>query len=599
MQIIKYCGFIFLGMFCWVQLAFCQDQSLDLDRIVVTKSRIHLLESYSLDESSLEDLPFDSVVESLSILPLDLQSRSPKDGIQSDFSLRGSNFQGVLVLLNGQRINDPQTGHHNSDLPLTKEDIRKIEVMPGVSSSVFGPDAIGGAINFLVKKPDEDKRVLEFSGGQYKTFSGLFSITEKTEKLGARLSVENQESDGFYTDTDFKKFTSSFDAIVDIPGGGEYEVGFGYQEKEFGAYDFYTPAMGYLSKEWTKTFLLNTGIKLEKWGFLIKPNFLWRRHFDKFALDKTQIRSRYLNHHRTNIYTPNVYLQRQVVPLGNVGMGWEYGEENINSTNLGKHRREHKSIFLDDACDITERLSSGLSFRWDDFSSFGNNYTGSGSLRYKITDNHSLRLAVSRSIRIPSFTELYYNDPTTLGNTDLSAEKSRSYEAGYDYKREGLSCGLTFFVRRERDFIDWVKSSPSQAKWQVQNIGRSEVAGIEERLSLEINQNLNLNANYTYVDKRSNDQGLIYKYGPNYIRHLFSNEFLWKIPFGTQSLGFTYKKKPGRDGWFLVNTRLSYNLNKYSQLFFAATNLFNVEYQEIEGMPQPGRWVEAGLRLEW
>ena len=275
---IKRCGLCFIITFIlsYFSLAFGEvSLSSNLEPIIITKSRIHLLTPYSLESSLLKNFPFSSWTEALSFTPLDLQSRSPKADIQTDFSLRGSTYQGVLILIDGQRVNDPKLGHYNCDLPITGEDIERIEVIPGVGSSVFGPDAVGGAINIILKKPEEEKRTLESSLGSYQTKSGIFSITERRDNLGIRFSLERQESDGFYYDTDFKKFTTNLNSSLNIPDG-EFNIGLGYQEKEFGAYDFYTPGMGYASKEWIKSYLLNIGFNLEREGFIIKPNFLWQ-----------------------------------------------------------------------------------------------------------------------------------------------------------------------------------------------------------------------------------------------------------------------------------------------------------------------------------
>jgi iron complex outermembrane receptor protein len=593
-----------------------QGVSFDLEPIVITKSKVHLLNPYSLEFNSLKNLPFTSWAEALTFSPLDLQSRTLKADIQTDFSLRGSTFQGVLVLIDGQRINDPQTAHHNSDIPLTKEDIQRVEVIPGVGSSLFGPDAVGGAINIILRRPDQRKKVLEFSFGSYQTKSVVFSITEEKDNLGLRFSQEIQESNGFRYDTDFKKYTTTFKSSVDIPDG-EFNIDLGYLEKEFGAYDFYTPAKGYASKEWIKTYLLSLGLNLQRQGFIIKPNFLWHRQYDKFMLDKTEP-AFCLNHHRTDVNTANIYFQKEIGILGRVGWGSEYGQEHINSTTLGKHSREHKSIFMDNSKDLSSRLSLGLSVRTDDYDGFGEAYTGSINTRFKLSEEHSLHFGISRSIRTPSFTELYYDDPTTIGDAALFCEKSLNYESGFDYKKERLSLGTAFFLRQEEDFIDWVKCTPIQTKWKAENITEAKVFGIENYLRFQINQSLTLDSNYAYIDKRIDEGGYFYKYGPNYIRHLVNSVFSFNLPFGLQTIGLTYKKKPSRDGWFLLSAGLSYNLNpvrntkdakeegkisnrvnKNSQVFLKITNLLGVEYQEIEGIPQPRRWIEAGFRLEW
>ena len=570
----------------------------ELETVVVTKQKQFLLNVYSTDAGQSKGFDYQSGVEELTGLPVDLQSRSLQSGIQTDFSLRGSSFQQVLLLLNGQRINDPQTGHHNSDIPFTKEDIKKIEVLPGAASSLFGPDAIGGAINFALKVPKEKKVSWEFSAGNNRNGYGLFSFSDKFRDLGLRFSIEDAQSQGFRYDTDYKKFTTSLGAYLQLPDG-VWENNFGYQEKAFGAYDFYTPGLGYPSFERTRTYLFNSGLTLNGEGLLVKPNFLWRRHFDKFALDRTQVRSTSVNQHRTDMFTPSLYLQKETGLLGKVGSGLEWGQERITSTKLGRHTRDHKSVFLDDSLGIGQRWDLGFSFRWDGFSDFNDVYTGSASAKFKLTDKTAFNFGVSRSMRVPSFTELYYSDITTIGNPDLAAEKAWNYQAGFEYKEEEFTSGLVFFLRRERDMIDWVKSDPSQPLWQARNFTRDDVFGVECSLSRKINRLLSLDANYAYTDKSIDNQGYLYKYGPNYARHLVNTIFNLHLPCGRQEIGFQYKQRPGRRGWLLMNAGLNYDLNKNSKIFLNSTNILNVEYQDIAGIPQPGRYIEAGFRLEW
>lgn len=573
-------------------------RALDLEPIIVSKSASHLINSYSQKEAQIQNFSFGSGIGSLDNLPIDLESRSPKGAIQTDFSLRASSPQGVLMLVDGERVNDPQTAHHNSDIPLTAQDIEKVEVIPGVSSALFGPDAIGGAVNLIVKKPKEKKRVLTMGYGEHYTGLEAFSITDRINDLGLRVSVENNQSSGFHDDTDFKKFTAGFFSCLDLPDG-DYKLNFSYQQKEFGAFDFYTPGSNYPSKEWTRTLLLDTGFILEGEGIILKPNFLWRRHYDKFVLDKTGIRSLYLNHHRTDMLVPNIYLNKDFGLLGKAGIGLEYGEDKIKSTNLGKHIRAHESVYTDLNKEFNERLSLGISFRQDDYEGFDPALSGSSTLKYNLNEKDSLSAGFSRSIRVPSFTELYYSDPTTLGDPNLSEERSLTWQTGYARKEEKLSYGAVLFFRQEDDLIDWVKHSSAQAKWQVENVGRAGVPGIEAHCDYRINGNMDLDSYYTYIDKHIDDDGLLYKYGPNYIKHLFNSMFTLKLPFGTQGIGVTYKKKPGRRGWPLFNTRFSYNLKKNCEFYLEITNLLDIKYEEIEGIPQPGRWTQAGVKIEW
>jgi len=572
-------------------------QSQDLEPLVISKQRQFLLNIYSTEPSKEQAFNYQSSLENLSNLPIDLQSRNLKSGIQTDFSLRGSTFQQVLILLNGQRINDPQTAHHNSDIPFTKEDINKIEVIPGASSSLFGPDAIGGAVNFVLTPPKEKNIVWEFGSGSNRNGYGLFSLSDRLENLGLRVSVEDAQSKGFRQDTDYKKFTTSLSANYEL-AQGNWENNFGYQEKNFGAYDFYTPGLGYPSREWTKTYLLSSGITLNGDGLLIKPNFLWRRHYDKFALDETQRRSTSVNQHRTDMFTPSIYLQKEMGVLGKVGFGAEWGQERITSTNLGNHSRDHRSILFDNSMGLGDKWEIGSSLRWDDFSTFSQVYTGSLNAKFKLNEESAFNFGISRSMRVPSFTELYYSDSTTIGNDNLASEKAWNYETGFEYKQEWFFSSVSFFLRQEKDMIDWVRSDPIQ-KWQARNFTRDNVFGIEYVLRKKINRFLSLDASYTYTDKSINNQGYLYKYGPNYAQHLVNTVFNLFLPFGQQEIGFSYKKGPGRRGWLLMNSGFNYEINHNAKIFLHAENILNVEYQDIAGIPQPGRYIEAGLRLQW
>lgn len=589
-----------LSFSCFGTAISAEKNFVDLGKIRATKHRPYpetIVTTY--DRSALESSPYESMIQTLGLSALDLQSRAPASGVQSDLSLRGSTYQGVLMLMDGQRINDPQTAHHNSDLPFTGEDLERVDVIPGIAASTFGSDAIGGAVNLSVKKPLENKTTLELSGGENMTRSGLFSLSRKEERLGVRVSIEDKRSDGYRPDTDFGVLTGGAALLWDVPLG-EFFSHFSYQDKEFGAYDFYTPASGYESKEWTRTYLSSTGFSMDKEGFVIKPNFLWRRHYDKFMLDKTLTRSLSVNYHHTDIYTPNIYFQKETDRFGKVGLGLEYGKEQIISSNIGKHERFHESIYVDDDLDINSVWSMGFSGRFDHYEGVsGNIFTGKAQLNCQLTEKNSIYGGVARSVRMPSFTELYYSDSTTVGNPDLMEEEAITCEIGHQYKEDTLQSRQTFFIRKEDNFIDWVKLSSSESKWRSRNINSADVLGLENSTEFKANEILSWEANYTCLNRQNDDSGAIYKYGTNYTKHILNNTLKFHFPFGSQTVGVTTKMKPGRRPWTLLNLGLSYQLNRESEIFIKVSNLLNVEYQEIAGIPQPGRWAEAGVRMEW
>ena len=326
----KWCGIIPLFLLHTIPLFASQPYS--LEKIIISKP-LELEERYVVDSKYLENSPIKSIPEAIGLLRIDTQSRSLNYGVQTDFSHRALNFEGLSILLNGLPINDPQTGHHNSDIPLTLEDIQSLKL-----------DPLAATVDIASRIPRESKNIFEISRGEHRTGSGRLSISEKKENLGLRFSLERAESDGFRYGTDFKTLIASLLSGIEF---SQEESGFlllGYGEKEFGAYDFYTPNKDYPSKEWTKTFIFNAGLNLQAQSYSLRSGFLWRRHFDKFMLDRTQIKSDYLNHHRTDAYRGSLSLALPESFFDFLCLNAKFEEERINSTNLGKHSRGNYNI---------------------------------------------------------------------------------------------------------------------------------------------------------------------------------------------------------------------------------------------------------------
>lgn len=159
---------------------FSQDLYLH-DPIIITASRLSsalttgIRELIVLSQKEIDILPVESITDLLNFLGgVDLQRRG-RGVAQADFSMRGSTFEQVLILIDGVRINDPQTGHHNSDISLTLSDIQRVEILPGHSSSLYGSHGYGGMIHIITVKPDKNRFQCEFSGGSYQTYSGKIS----------------------------------------------------------------------------------------------------------------------------------------------------------------------------------------------------------------------------------------------------------------------------------------------------------------------------------------------------------------------------------------------------------------------------------------
>ena len=171
-------------------------------------------------------------------LCVDIRQRGPF-GVQADPSIRGANFSQVMILINGVKVNDPQTAHHNFDLGLTLDSIERVEILHGHGSSLYGPDAFGGVINIITKKPEKGSGYVDVSYGDHSTSIVNGGFSEKSGDFGSSFSVEKRKSDGYRPDTDFDVTTLSSNSTLEMPDLGSLELLLGYTDKEFGANDFY------------------------------------------------------------------------------------------------------------------------------------------------------------------------------------------------------------------------------------------------------------------------------------------------------------------------------------------------------------------------
>ncbi|MFA5038082.1 MAG: TonB-dependent receptor [Candidatus Omnitrophota bacterium] len=578
-------------------------QGADLERIVVRKTLSstpsHGVTTAVLSQEEIEKLPANTPEDLLTYLGADLQSRGPY-GVKSDISLNGSTFQQVLVLVNGARVNDAQTAHHDLDLFFNLEDVERVEIIPASASVLYGPDGIGGAINFILKKPVEERSFLSFSGGDRGTSEQKGRIAYGLGAFRNSFSAGNAQSRGWRYDTDFRTDTFFHSSRWEKDGASLF-FDAGYNEKAFGAYDFYTPGRGLPSKEWVNTKFFDVRGVLEAAGGLrFEPRVNFRRHHDKFMLDITRP-DFYLNNHRTDSFLAGGSVSYSPQEEWRLALGADWGYENITSNNLGKHRREHWDVYIDPSWRMTPSSSLHLTLRLDDYSTFGTEATGGLTWKYLFENESEWYVTAGRTIRVPTFTELYYSDPTTDGNEDLKAEKAYNIESGWTVSpTKTTRVTLSAFLRREMDTIDFTKLSASDAKFMARNISRALAGGMNFYGRWEPGGRFAADLRYAYVSKKIDDDGLLYKYGLNYLDHLVVLGVDMTLAFGIRNrTEVVFKKKPARRGWTLINDRLSWSPKRDWEVFCQVDNLFNAEYQEIEGIPEPGRIAKFGVKYSW
>ena len=586
------------------------EESQKLDKIVVTPSRIQNASTGSgrsvtvLDARTIQLSAYDAVQDMIGNLGgVDIRRRG-SEGVQSDVAIRGTTFEQNTVLLDGIKLNDPQTGHYTMDLPLTTFDTDKVEILKGPASSLYGANSFGGVINILTKPPDGKKLIIKTIGGQRDYFSGGASLSHPLGPLKNRFSIEWNRARPYIPNTEFDILNLSESALIDT-GFGEYDFFFGYSRKDFGADSFYSSSPREV--ELTDTRFFKLGGVIERGNLKIEPKIFLRRHYDKFENDKDHVGV------GTNYNTNYTYGADLGIIIENqfmdVAYGFELAEDRMFSTNLMKHDRGRTGLYLELSPHINDKLYINAGIRQDTFSDFNTEYSPSVNMKYSLFDFLDVRSSIGRTYRIPTFTDLYYQGPGSIGNPGLNTESSWTYEAGIDYKSEFVKGSIVYFNRESGDTIDWIKTANSDLNWLATNIGSVQTNGAEASIEL-LPQNLKKDfpiskffASYTALDEYAKHDYLS-KYALDYLKQQIAAGLEYNLFGFTNSWVLNYKKRVmDPSSSVVVDTKLTKSIIRKKslsfELFLEITNLFDESYSEQSGIRMPGRWLKSGARLEF
>jgi outer membrane cobalamin receptor len=543
-----------------------------------------------LTSDDLSALPVRSLVDILDYTSsVNVRSRAP-NGVQADFSIRGSGYSQVLILVDGIRMNDSQTAHHNADLPVPLEDIERIEVLCGPGSALYGADAFGGIINIITRK-SADGFHASGSVGQFNSIDGSFRAGLRRGALTQSLSVFGNRSSGFTFDRDYR--TAGFSARTNFGANAGVQVAF--VDKEFGANGFYGPSP---SREWTNQFVLSAEHSRpasKNWRASIQA--FYRTHGDHFLYDQ-QRPDLYSNEHRTHAFGFSAKAQRMISEAVALSFGGEAGGDWIVSTNLGDHSYGRGSVFGELQLKLGRTLALYPGFRFDVYSNFGSAASPSLSSSWWLSERIKIRASAGHAFRIPTFTELYYRDPNNQASPALRPEHAWGFELGADlFPGGGWMAGATIFGRREKEVIDWIRRLPAE-KWTSANIRRLDVRGGELGLQRSFDSHKYLlELQYSYL---AGDPGLVdfqSKYALDYARHSGAARMSVSLPFGfTVSQGINHKRYANGRSFWLVNALLARRFGEL-ELSVDCSNLLNTRYQEVIGIDMPGRWL--AVRLKW
>lgn len=584
-------------------LIFPQEKEYELNEIIVTAGRVP--SSFSnlnrnvvvITSEEISETPVNSVQDLLQYVSgVDLKSRGI-NGVQSDVTIRGGNFEQTLILIDGVKVSDPQTGHHNLNLPISLDDVQRIEILKGQGSRIFGPNAFSGVINIITKKGSQKSLSLTASGGENNFYDGAIHAAYPIGILSNNISFSKKKSDGYIHNTNFDIINFSYNANLQTDPG-KINLFFGLNDKKFGANGFYSPIY---PNQWehTTTKLLNLSADLGNNVLTFSPKIYWRRNDDDYQLDYERP-AFYENFHQTNVYGAEIQASYKS-NLGTTSLGGEFIQEKIESTNLGNHSRDKKGIFVEQKFSPFQDFNIVVGGFAYDYASVGWKVWPGISVGYNISNKIRIYGSAGKAFRIPSYTELFYKSPTVNGNPDLKYEETTNYELGFRFNENIFSSEINLFRKEGKNLIDYVRISEDSA-WRARNIAKVNTNGFEINLSLHpaLYKNFpikKISFTYTYLNSDKKTDQFESQYLLDYLRNqlVFSVENNWWFDI-LQNWIFRYEDRINFEDHFIFDSQISKSFNNF-KIFVKATNILNQSYMQISGVPLPGRWISAGIKF--
>jgi vitamin B12 transporter len=512
-------------------------------------------------------------------------------GAQADISIRGSSFEQTLVLLNGLRINDAQTAHHNLDLPVPIDAMRSIEVLHGAGSTLYGSDALGGVVDFLTATPSESSLTLRAGGGSFGENEQTLLAGISRRRWSNMLTATRNFSTGFMADRDYRnesastepRFTSSL---------GETDILLAASDRVFGADQFYGP---YNSWERTKGWFASARQQI---GDRTEAAFGYRRHTDNFVLLRNDP-AFYANQHVDQSWQAVARRKQPLASAASLFYGLEADGDAIDSNNLGRHARNQGAAYVD--ADLHSSgawtLSAGLR---GEMLSGGARMVWSPDLAasLRLSPTVKLRASSGYGFRLPTYTDLYYSDPSTIGNPHLQPESAWSFDAGADwYPGTRTAASLTLFYSRQHDAIDYLRPDPA-SPWRAANLSGLRFTGIESALSFEPHRNQTLRLAWTAIS------------GAQSALHGQQSQYVFNYPVENARFEYTATLRASylvrttvdavqryrQDPYPVWNVELAREAGRIHP-WLRMANLSNTGYQEIVGVAMPGRSFTGGIDI--
>ena len=630
-------------------------RELTLDEVSVTGSRAPLTKSQAarmvtvLERADIQQAPVQSINDLLKLaVGVDVRQRSPI-GAQTDISIRGGTQEQIIILLNGINICDPQTGHNTLDLPCDLNDIQRVEVLEGPAARIYGTSSLVGAINIVTKAPasplGDEQLLLRAEGGShgYANAAARISLPPYSERQrvgasagmgwGGSLSASYARSDG-YSRCKAGTLNSGYSGSKAFYQGGYATDGInvnwhvGIADKGWGSSTSYASPKWQADDQYEHTTKLTAALQstLACGAVSLHPSLYWNQHQDRYEAYRNNPSLIPYNYNRTDVCGLQLNSHFDWA-LGRTAFGAELRNENLVSTNLGEPLTRPHSIHGTDR-DYTLGLNRTNISAFAEHNLLLQNLTVSAGFvvvkntwadmnptvypgidaSLRLGSRWKLHASYNTSLRMPSFTEMYYRLQGYQADPHLKPEEMSAIEAGASYHSQLVTYHLALWKHKGRNMIDWVMDTrqADNAVWQSVNHTRLNSLGLEASATISL-QSSTVNLSYSYISQEKDlEPGLVSQYALEYLRHKLVAGI--HVPLLSQLTLDTNMRWQDREGQYtdfdgnvcdykpfaVIDARLSWRRPAY-ELYLKANNLLNTRYRDYGLVEQPGLWLIAGI----
>ena len=597
--------------FALIQMTLCSQENKavqELDTILIKSTRIDLPFKESsrtitvITSEVIKNSAATNVADLLQqVAGVDIRRRGT-GGSQADLYIRGGGFDQTLLLIDGIKMDDAQTGHHTMNAALPIEVIERIEIIKGPAARVFGQNAFTGAINIVTKSKLANTASVNLETGSFGQVNGSVTVGREFENSSIIAHVGVLTSDGYRENSDYSNYNYFLKGIFNKKNQ-PIEVLATFFDKKFGAQNFYTPdSWGFNEYEETQNSLLGASTTFRTEKFKITPRVYWKRGQDIFLL-KRDDPSFYRNLHITNkvgVETNASYTSN----AGITGFGVDVSRIFISSNNLGNRNRtmanlflEHRFKFADDKIDITP----GVAVTY--FSDFKFHAFPGLDIGFKLSDNLKAYGNLGITYRIPTYTDLYYTDSSTEGNPNLKPEEAFAQEIGLKYNSGRFTSSVAIFNRDATNLIDYIRQNTTDAKFTATNIAKVNTKGFEVNTDYrfkinEFNQTLSFGYNYLKDDILDQNKDLS-RYSLNTLKHQFITRFTSKLFKNVrQNIIYKHAERSVGTSYNVWDASIIVDFNTFD-FTVTANNIFNADYIESGFVPMPPKNILFGLRYSF